>query len=369
MAPEQCAANPRTDEMTDVYQFGATLFQILTGRNADHNGLLTWLSADRKSALTPAELNSKVSKGVSDIVIRMLSAEPADRPGLQMVREVLQREISQSSQVAALDRYHPSITSIRRALKERVEKEINFIKDAADLAPSSQNYPTWYATFLLRPLLPANDGEQRLADYFTLVYFAEYTGDKVTGTSDWDDDPSLTYKKLYINNCCSGLSVRYATEKHDWRVNFGDAFYTAYAEHMRLQYLILDDVKKARFNPDVRDNLVRANYSTADPVAQWKRAVGWDLRDKRTKKKKNMSQNIETEIIVPVYCLASGSVERPKNEVVGVANFEWDEPMTPQRRHDLARQIVEHIQKDNVFAITYFACDVLYNITLPDDGT
>jgi len=177
----------------------------------------------------------------------------------------------------------------------------------------------------------------------------------------------LIHKALDINDCCSGLPIRWYTKEHSWRDTYGDEFYTAHVEERRLQYLILDNVKKARFDVEGPDNLVRANYATADPVKEWRKAVGWDVRDKKTKARKEMSQDIETEIIVPIYCLASGSVERPKNEILGVVNFEWDEPMPSQRRRDMARQIVEEIQKENIFAITYFTCDVLYNITLPDD--
>jgi serine/threonine protein kinase len=367
MAPEQHGANPVTDKGTDIYQFGATLFHIFTGLIGDHHGLLTSLAQEKRSNLTPAELNPRVSKSVSDLIVGMLSKEPKHRPTLDFVQQTLEKEIFASQETRILDRYRTPIVNIRRALKERVLTELDFIKDTADLVPGKK-HPIWYATFLLRPLLPADNGQQKLADYFTLIYFAEYTGREITGTSDWDDDPSLTHRRLRISDCCSGLPIRWYTKERDsWRPTYGDEFYTPHVEDRRLQYMILSDVKKARFDSKIPDNLIRANYATADLVEEWKKAVGWDLRDRETKAPKSMSQDIETEIIVPVYCLASGSVERPKNEVLGVVNFEWDEAMSRERRNDIARQIVEHIQKENIFAMTYFTCDVLYNITLPED--
>lgn len=371
MAPEQQGADPVTDEKTDIYQFGATLFHIFTGLYADHHGFLARFPADQRSSRTPAEINHRISESVSNLIMEMLHKEPARRPPLDDVRKTLEQEVYPPQDARILGRYRIPIINIRRALKERVATEIEFIKENANLIPGRKKKPVWYATFLLRPLLRMDDGEQKLADYFTLIYFAEYTGREVTGTSDWDDDPRLTHMRLDINGCCSGLPIRwYTKERETWPDPIVDEFYTFHLERGRLQYLILNDVKKARFDlgTETTGNLIRANYATADAVREWKRAVGWNLRDKKTKEPKSMSQDIQTEIIVPVYRTPSGNVEGSTKEVLGVANFEWDEPMPSEIRTDIASRIVEHIQKENIFEMTYFTCEVLYNITLPEDN-
>lgn len=375
MAPEQYSRDPKTNEKTDIYQFGATLFYIFTGVYADPHNLLEQFSTDPKSSLSPIEINPNIPKSVSDLIMRMLSEEGKDRPGLKEVEETLQRAEQQSRSPNDVEinkyRYLEPIINIRRALKDRVKNEIEFLQSSANLVPGRQKKPVWYATVLLRPLITAPDGSKSLANSFTLIYFVEYTGSKITAVADWDNNAALTHTPLPIEKCCAGLPIRWHDERDAWRDQYGDNFYWIQPDHQRLgqpKYIILDNVRDARTVAAYRPNLVYDNYATADKVPNWPRSVGWGLIDSETREPKLMSQDIETEIIVPIYSSASSNIEGEMNEVLGVVNFEWDEPFSPQERQYMANEIIHHIHNRHILGVTRFTCEVLYNVTLPDDN-
>lgn len=69
-APEQYRRDRQTDNRTDIYNFGALMFQLLTGENP----------ADPKVKLRNVrDVNRKVSRNVSDIVQKCLQNDPNDR--------------------------------------------------------------------------------------------------------------------------------------------------------------------------------------------------------------------------------------------------------------------------------------------------
>jgi len=83
IAPEQVARRPISVQ-TDVFNLGATVFWTLTGRNiptmytikgkGDNNLLSDQLMQ------SPAELNSHVPPGLSNLVMEMVATRPAKRP-------------------------------------------------------------------------------------------------------------------------------------------------------------------------------------------------------------------------------------------------------------------------------------------------
>jgi len=81
IAPEQARCKPLT-EQTDVYNFGATLYWVLT--KARVPTLLTVEKEDRRVLKeqdypTPMQLNDKVSPGLSDLVMGCLRHRPNER--------------------------------------------------------------------------------------------------------------------------------------------------------------------------------------------------------------------------------------------------------------------------------------------------
>lgn len=373
MAPEQQGFNPHTDAKTDVFQFGATLYYLFTGVYANLYGLLNGrLEDSQMSSLTPREIRGEIPLDISDLIIRMLSKEPDQRPDFSEIKAKLQKSSNDLLDPRNIERYLIPIINIRRALKNKVEREIEFIKKNVDVFPAPRRKQVWYATVLLRPIAGPDATKQGLADYFTLIYFAEFNQDQLTAVADWDSDPRLTHKTLSIDSCCSGLPIRWNAERTAWRLKYGADFYEVSREHNRsgrdlLRYFALYDMYRARFDDTTHPNIVADHYATADEIPEWQRSVGWNLIDVGTEKPKPMSQDIETEIIVPIYSSVSSNKDEQNDDILGVVNLEWEEPLSHEERAKIAGEIASYIQDDNIFGITRFTCEVLYNIILPDD--
>jgi serine/threonine-protein kinase len=80
MAPEQ--VNERTvDERTDIYNFGATLYRIVTGQyaNLDIPGI-TLSSLGRRGRATPLKLRPDVPGNLNETIMACLEDDPAQRP-------------------------------------------------------------------------------------------------------------------------------------------------------------------------------------------------------------------------------------------------------------------------------------------------
>lgn len=81
MSPEQIL-NRNLDERADVYSFGATIYEVVTGkppfRGSSPNDLLT--KHLRDVPLAPRVANPEVTDAMSDLIYRMLSKDKKDRP-------------------------------------------------------------------------------------------------------------------------------------------------------------------------------------------------------------------------------------------------------------------------------------------------
>lgn len=92
IAPEQVTGGLMT-EKTDVYNFGATLYRVLTGRTVpqllpgDANDREIFLVAGGARAEAVSDIRSDVPKGVSDIILACCEHRPEDRP--RSMREVI----------------------------------------------------------------------------------------------------------------------------------------------------------------------------------------------------------------------------------------------------------------------------------------
>ncbi len=76
IAPEQ-ATEKVVDERTDVYNLGATMYRMLTGRYAQQAILKP--GEDRKLA-PPVKINPRIPVALSDLIIACLSLDPSKRP-------------------------------------------------------------------------------------------------------------------------------------------------------------------------------------------------------------------------------------------------------------------------------------------------
>ena len=84
MSPEQVNGQP-VDERSDIFSFGAVLYEMVTGELAFHgaSAMATLAAVLNKE---PKPLPSKVPKGMSKVILRCLRKDPADR--FQTVAEV-----------------------------------------------------------------------------------------------------------------------------------------------------------------------------------------------------------------------------------------------------------------------------------------
>jgi len=101
IAPEQ-VTDKVVNEKTELYNFGATMYRMLTGRYANPDGpRIGDLSTGK--IIPPVQLNSKVPSGLNALVVACLYVNPARRPdGMYAVRQRL-GEVAQSLGLAESD--------------------------------------------------------------------------------------------------------------------------------------------------------------------------------------------------------------------------------------------------------------------------
>jgi serine/threonine-protein kinase len=89
MAPEQAAADPRTDHRADIYAFGTMAYEMLVGRPPFAGRYPQQLAAAHatEAPLPVTQLRPAVPASLGVLVMRCLEKSPADRP--QTAREIL----------------------------------------------------------------------------------------------------------------------------------------------------------------------------------------------------------------------------------------------------------------------------------------
>jgi eukaryotic-like serine/threonine-protein kinase len=84
IAPEQ-ASEKVVDKRTDIYNFGATMYRMLTGRYAQQG--IPKPGEDRKLT-PPMKINTRIPASLNELIVACLAIDPARRPaGMFEVRE------------------------------------------------------------------------------------------------------------------------------------------------------------------------------------------------------------------------------------------------------------------------------------------
>lgn len=100
MSPEQ-ATGGATDGKTDVYSLGVTLFQMAAGRLPfEEEGPALFMAHLQNEPPRLEALNAEVPAELADLVARMLAKEPATRPSLDEVADVLGRLLCAGDEAA-----------------------------------------------------------------------------------------------------------------------------------------------------------------------------------------------------------------------------------------------------------------------------
>jgi serine/threonine protein kinase len=81
MSPEQ-TLGAEQDGRADIYGLGVVLFEVLTGRKPFMGEDLAQLMSQHRNSTPPPpmQLNPRVSRWASDLILRMLAKRPEDRP-------------------------------------------------------------------------------------------------------------------------------------------------------------------------------------------------------------------------------------------------------------------------------------------------
>jgi serine/threonine protein kinase len=97
LSPELCQNEPDADQSSDVFSFGATLYEMLTGSLPYPPGTLDQ-TFRRHSCDPPAEIRRHlpfIPPALDRLIERMLAHKPEDRPGAsQVVRQLIGLEIT-----------------------------------------------------------------------------------------------------------------------------------------------------------------------------------------------------------------------------------------------------------------------------------
>ncbi len=103
MSPEQ-ARGLRIDHRSDIYSLGLVFYEMLTGETAFKGGYEAIVHQQIfQTPAPPRQLNLKIGRELDDLVMRMLSKEPGDRPSLAEVIEFLDSRQFEDEDIPELD--------------------------------------------------------------------------------------------------------------------------------------------------------------------------------------------------------------------------------------------------------------------------
>jgi hypothetical protein len=315
--------------------------------------------------------------------LRMLSKSQADRPSAQEVYGEVKAFVSTrqcstptpemtkycikkcENLTPDIIQYCPRLAQIRSALRNQVKLVLNtLLRDVPNMCPQPGEKEGWYSTVLLRPWRKYQD-KYMFGYEFYPIYFTYRLRADLVAFSDWLNTPALLAKPLPIQKCCSGLPIEwYQEQKQEWYDELKKS--VVKGSDGRIRYILLSDVRYSRLNSSTIIGKRYALDNDAQPHYNANNAVGWELKNVSDKQVHYMSNEIETELLVPIYDPANHQDIRTEQEIMGVANFEWNEKFKGRRLRTLCEQLSSAIQDKQVFPLSRLSCEVMDLISRVD---
>jgi ABC-type arginine transport system ATPase subunit len=247
------------------------------------------------------------------------------------------------------------VTDGREIMLTSVKQSItNLVNHPRLLNILQSNEKRWYATVLIRY---PESAERNLSGQLAPIFMAEYRGDSMTAQSDWISDYK-TLNPVIVDKSCAGLPIVW------YEKNVRD---TLREEHNILIHLNPDSSNCIRYCiiKKIKD-VVFDNFDEASMVYQLykgDRQIGWNLTS-LLGTKVEMSRKIQTEIVIPIYDPVNRKIGSPE-QIIAVANFEWEEEFPIEKAQYLAEELAKFIQDNNGLAVNRVMSHMLKSIQLP----
>jgi len=124
MSPEQCRGQAELDHRSDIYSLGIMLYEMLTGtvpfrRDSTADVLLAHV---RDQPVPPLDLNPKLSRHISDAIVRALDKDPALRfASMRELRDAIENVVRPTKAAAAVIE--------EETFEKREKREASFVVD------------------------------------------------------------------------------------------------------------------------------------------------------------------------------------------------------------------------------------------------
>jgi len=126
MSPEQCRGQAELDHRSDIYSLGIMLYEMLTGtvpfrRDSTADVLLAHV---RDQPVPPLDLNPKLSRHISDAIVRALDKDPALRfASMRELRDAIENVVRPAKAAAA------AAAIEEETFEKREKREASFVVD------------------------------------------------------------------------------------------------------------------------------------------------------------------------------------------------------------------------------------------------
>ncbi len=390
-APDVLAGDKHTLE-DDIYQFGIAAYHLITGRrpftdDTEDKRLGKQRTHDFTHLTETGELLFTVPPTLNDIIVRMLYVDRGHRPEADEVLDVLVR-LAPARGRATHDGGE-RLDKLRGVLVKAIHRDLESLFEQPDcpLRLAALRDSKVYATILLRPLA---------TDTLYCVYFAAYQFGRLWAKDDWITNRRLQRTAIALDRCASGLPIRWH-EQHEeggdaerLRDAFGRLFGSQSAEERvgedstRLRSIAFTDVHAMRWGDNPDHALFRDCYATdrdgrrrtsaaralAARASTWPRGVGFRLRRESDGQPVDMSQDIQTNVIVPIYDLKLDPMHHAKGkDVLAVLNIEWEHKLELSRVQAICRWLEDRIHDRRLFGFSSVMAEVLRHLIEDADSS